>query len=71
MQKPHVLQWLALGGRHMLHVEQYLRHSHSLVSSELSSTLLSRVSCMRPLQQNWMDHSGYCNCPAGYHHTYI
>ena len=43
MQKPHVLQWLALGGRHMLHVEQYLRHSHSLVSSELSSTLLSRV----------------------------
>lgn len=24
MQKPHVLQWLALGGLQMLHVEQYL-----------------------------------------------
>ena len=25
MQNPHVLQWLARGGLHMLHVEQYLR----------------------------------------------
>ncbi len=27
MQKPHVLQWLALGGLQMLHVEQYLSQS--------------------------------------------
>ena len=32
MQKPHVLQWLALGGRHILQVEQYLRHIDSLIS---------------------------------------
>ena len=32
MQKPHVLQWLALGGRQILQVEQYLRGKHSLTS---------------------------------------
>lgn len=30
MQKPHVLQWLALGGLHMLHVEQYLGQQQAL-----------------------------------------
>ena len=39
MQKPHVLQWLALGGLHMLQVEQYLDRSGHHHRMQLRSDL--------------------------------
>ena len=43
MQKPHVLQWLALGGLQMLHVEQYLQQMHCSPKGETSSQLLLKM----------------------------
>ena len=50
MQKPHVLQWLARGGRHMLQVEQYLHSKHRAIS--VLSAVRSHLHCF------WADRAG-------------
>ena len=52
MQKPHVLQWLALGGLHMLHVEQYLQDNLASEGGTKGKVLegCSHRFCLLPLR---------------------